>query len=242
MPRVLIGLALVLAAMPAFAQTHDENVAACMKTDADIRIKGCTALINSGQETQANLAILYSNRAIGENKKGLHDEAIADATRAIAITPDYANAYAVRGSGYRLKGLNDPAIAEYTRALELKSTPAVRAIIVCDRGKAYENKGMHDAAIADFSQGIAVKPDFASAYNSRAWSLHMKGEDAKGLADIEKAIALAPNDAAYIETRAEILEKLGQRDKAIADYRAALKLEPSDNDSRSALTRLGAKP
>jgi tetratricopeptide (TPR) repeat protein len=124
----------------------------------------------------------------------------------------------------------------------MKSTPAVRAIIVCDRGKAYENKGMHDAAIADFSQGIAVKPDFASGYNSRAWSLHMKGEDAKGLADIEKAIALAPNDAAYIETRAEILEKLGQRDKAIADYRAALKLNPADNDSRSALTRLGAKP
>ena len=242
MSRLLIGLALLLAATPAFAQTRDENAALCMQTDADARIKGCTALINSGQETRANLAILHTNRAIGENKKGLHDEAIADATRAIAITPDYANAYAVRGSGYRLKGLNDQAIAEYTRALELKSTPAVRAIIVCDRGKAYENKGMHDAAIADFSQGIAVKPDFASAYNSRAWSLHMKGEDAKGLADIEKAIALAPNDAAYIETRAEILEKLGQRDKAIVDYRAALKLDPSDNDSRSALTRLGAKP
>jgi tetratricopeptide (TPR) repeat protein len=242
MPRVLIGLALVLAAMPAWAQTREENVAQCMKSDADARIKGCTALINSGQENPANLAVLYSNRGIGENKKGRYDEAIADATRAIALAPDSANAYAIRGSGYRLKGLNDQAIAEYTRALALKSTPAVRAIIVCGRGKAYENKGMHDAAIADFSQGIAVKPDFASGYNSRAWSLHMKGEDAKGLADIEQAITLAPNDAAYIETRAEILEKLGQREKAIADYRAALKLDPADDASRSALIRLGAKP
>ncbi len=242
MLRVLIGLALLLAAIPAWAQTPEENAALCMKTDADARIKGCTALINAGQQSPANLAVLYSNRAIGENKKGRYDEAIADATRAIALTPDYANAYAIRGSGYRLKGLNDQAIAEYTRALELKSTPAVRAIIVSDRGKAYENKGMHDAAIADFSQSVAVKPDFASGYNSRAWSLHMKGEDAKGLVDIEKALALTPNDAAYIETRAEIFEKLGQREKAIADYRAALKLDPTDDVSRSALTRLGAKP
>jgi len=242
MPRVLIGLALLLVATPAWAETPEENVALCMKSDADARIKGCTALINAGQQTPANLATLYSNRAIGENKNGRYDEAIADATKAIALAPDTANAYAVRGSGYRLKGLNDQAIAEYTRALELKSTPAVRAIIVSDRGKAWENKGMHDAAIADFSQAIAVKPDYASGYNSRAWSLHMKGEDAKGLADIEKAIALVANDAAYIETRAEILEKLGEREKAIADYRAALKLDPTDNDSRAGLTRLGAKP
>jgi tetratricopeptide (TPR) repeat protein len=242
MPRVLIGLALLLAAMPAWAQTREENAALCAKTDADTRIKGCTALINSGQESPANLAVAYNNRGIGENKKGRYDEAIADATRAIALTPDSPNAYAIRGSSYRLKGLNDQAIAEYTKALELKSTPAVRAIIVCDRGKAYENKGMHDAAIADFSEGIAVKPDFASGYNSRAWSLHMKGEDGKGLADIEQAITLDANNAVYIETRAEILEKPGERDKAVADYRAALKLDPTDDASRAALIRLGAKP
>lgn len=242
MPRVLIGLALMLSAIPAWAQTRDDNAALCAKSDADARIRGCTALINSGQETPANLAISYTNRAIGENKKGLHDAAIADATKAIALAPDVANPYAVRGSGYRLKGLNDQAIVEYNKALELKSTAAVRAIIVSDRGKAFANKGMYDAAITDFSQAIALKPDFASAYSSRARSLHKKGEDAKGLPDIEKALTLEPNDAVYIETRAEIFEKLGQRDKAVADYRAALKLDPTDDDSRAGLTRLGAKP
>jgi tetratricopeptide (TPR) repeat protein len=242
MTRALISLALVLVAMPASAQTRDENVAQCTNTDADARIKGCTALINSGQENPANLAVSYANRGIGENKKGLYDKAIADTTKAISLTPDVANAYAVRGSSYRLKGANDQAIVEYNKALELKSTAAVRAIIVSDRGKAYENKGMHDAAIADFSQAIALKPDFASGYNSRAWSLHLKGEDAKALPDIEKALTLAANDAGYIETRAEILEKLGQRDKAVADYRAALKLDPTDDASKAGLKRLGAQP
>jgi tetratricopeptide (TPR) repeat protein len=245
MPRVLIGLALLLVAMPAWspawAQTRDENAAQCANTDADTRIKGCTGLINSGQESRENLVISYTNRAIGENKKGLNDKAIADATKAISLDPSYANAYAVRGSGYRLKGLNDQAIVEYNKALELKSTAAVRAIIVSDRGKAYDNKGMHDAAIADFSQAIVLKPDFASGYNSRAWSLHMKGEDAKGLPDIEKALTMSANNAAYIETRAEIFEKLGQRDKAIADYRAALKLDPTDDSSKAGLKRLGAE-
>jgi tetratricopeptide (TPR) repeat protein len=101
---------------------------------------------------------------------------------------------------------------------------------------------MHDAAITDFSQAIALNPNFASGYNSRAWSLHKKGEDAKGLPDIEKALTLEPTSAVYIETRAEIFEKLGERDKAVADYRAALKLDPTDDVSRAALTRLGAKP
>jgi len=151
MSRTLILFALVLVATPAWAQSRDENAAHCANTDADTRIKGCTGLINSGQENQANLAVAYTSRGIGENKKGLYDKAIADTTTAIALSPDLPNAYAVRGSSYRLKGSSDRAIVEYNKALELKSTAAVRAIIVSDRGKAYENKGMHDAAIADFS-------------------------------------------------------------------------------------------
>lgn len=242
MPRALILLALLLVAMPAWAQTRDENAAQCANIDADTRIKGCTGLINSGRESQANLAVAYTNRGVGENKKGLYDKAIADTTKAISLGPDVANAYAVRGSSYRLKGANDRAIVEYNKALEMKSTAAVRAIIVFDRGKAYDNKGMRDAAITDFSQAIALKPDFAMAYNSRAWSLHLKGEDAKALPDSEKALTLVGNDAAYIETRAEILEKLGQREKSIADYRAALKLDPADDASKAGLKRLGTKP
>ena len=70
MPRALIGLALILVAMPAQAQTGEENAAQCANNDADTRIRGCTALINSGKENQANLAIAYTNRGIAENKKG----------------------------------------------------------------------------------------------------------------------------------------------------------------------------
>jgi tetratricopeptide (TPR) repeat protein len=180
MPRLVILLALVLGAMPARAQTRDENAARCANTDADTRIKGCTALINSGQENHANLAVAYTNRGIGENKKGLYDKAIADTTKAISLGPDVANAYAVRGSSYRLKGSNDQAIVEYNKALELKSTAAVRAIIVSDRGKAYDNKGMHDAAIADFSQAIEGRTETARrptvVYNLLAARQTQRGE------------------------------------------------------------------
>jgi tetratricopeptide (TPR) repeat protein len=240
--KILVGLGLILVALPALAQTREENMAQCGNTDPDTRIKGCTALIESGQENPTNLAISYNNRGIGENRKGLYDKAIDDATKAIALKPNLETAYAVRGSGYRLKGSNDQAIAEYNKALALKSTSAVRAIIISDRGKTYLNKGLYDAAIADFSQAIALKPDFASGYNSRAWAHHLKGENAKGLPDAEKAVKIAPKSAANIETRAEIYEKLGQREKAIADYRAALNLGPTDDDSKAALKRLGATP
>lgn len=250
MRGIMIGLALAVVALsamtviapPARAQTRDESAAQCMQTDADTRIAGCTALINSGQETQDNVAVAYNNRGIGENKKGLYDQAIADSTQAIALKPDLGTAYAVRGSSYRLKGANNEAIADYNRALEMKATSDVLAIIHKDRGQAYENQEMYDAAIADFTVTIALRPEAHGGYNDRAWAYHLKGEDAKGLPDANKAIALAPKIADSFETRAEIHEKLGQRDKAAADYRAALKLDPGNEDSKTGLKRLRLAP
>jgi Tfp pilus assembly protein PilF len=87
-----------------------------------------------------------------------------------------------------------------------------------------------------------LNPQYSDAYNSRAWTYHVKGEDAKGLPDAEKAVALAPKDANSIETRAEIYEKLGQRDKALADFRVALKLAPAMKEARDGVKRLGGTP
>ena len=93
----------------------------------------------------------------------------------------------------------------------------------------------------DDTSAIGLDPNFAPAYNDRAWALHEKGEDAKALPDAEKAVALTSQNARTLETRAEIYEKLGQRSKAIADYRAVLKLVPDEEASKRGLKRLGAK-
>ena len=117
----LIGLTLIVLALPAWAQTKGESEAQCgVNTDPDTRISGCTALIQSGQQTTENLAISYNNRGIGYNRKGLYDQAIADATEAITLKPDHPKFYYWRATAKKAKGDSGGAKADYAKALELK--------------------------------------------------------------------------------------------------------------------------
>jgi Tfp pilus assembly protein PilF len=40
-------------------------------------------------------------------------------------------------------------------------------------------KKLYDQATADFSKAIELKPNYAQAYNNRAWYYHMAGQDAR---------------------------------------------------------------
>lgn len=116
------------------------------------------------------------------------------------------------------------------------------ASVYYDRGNAYRKKRLYAAALADYGKAIALRPDYAKAYNGRAWTYHLQDEDDKGLPDAEKAVALAPKEADCHGTRAAIYEKLGRRAEAIADYRAALALDPHRQAAADGLKRLGAPP
>jgi tetratricopeptide (TPR) repeat protein len=235
MRNILIGLALTLAAVPAWAQTEEASAMRCADHQhPDVSINECTAIINSGQETTTALFAAYYNRGFAYGHKGLYDQAIADETNAIWLKPDYSEAYNNRAAAYAKKGLYTQAIADETIAIWLKPD---YFLAYNNRAISYANKGLYIQAIADSTEAIALKPDFAAAYNARAWTYHLMGEDAKGLPDAETAVALAPM---MVGTRAAIHEKLGHRETAIADYREALKLEPNDQDARDGLKRLNA--
>ena len=52
--------------------------------------------------------------------KGNYDLAIADLTRTIELTPDYALAYELRGEAYQKKGDLDRAKADLDKAEQLR--------------------------------------------------------------------------------------------------------------------------
>ncbi|HEY3888817.1 MAG TPA: hypothetical protein VGL73_09605, partial [Caulobacteraceae bacterium] len=70
MRGAFIGLILAFIALPAWAQTRDESMAQCVGADPDAAVAGCTALIQSGQETTTPLAVAYNNRAWNLHLKG----------------------------------------------------------------------------------------------------------------------------------------------------------------------------
>jgi tetratricopeptide (TPR) repeat protein len=116
MRRTLIGLALALFALPAWAQTRDENMAQCVGGDPDAAIAGCTALIQSGQETTTPLAVAYNNRAWNLHLKGQDAAALADASTAVTLAPT-ANHLETRAEIYERLGRRDAAIADYQASL-----------------------------------------------------------------------------------------------------------------------------
>jgi tetratricopeptide (TPR) repeat protein len=69
-------------------------------------------------------------RGLAYAHKGLHDQAIADFSKEIALNakdiplypafaPKYASAYGHRGDAYEHKGVTDAAVADYRAALKL---------------------------------------------------------------------------------------------------------------------------
>src|SRR5215469_15914630 len=105
--------------IPARAQTRDQNLMSCRSIDPDLRIAGCTALIESGQETSASLAGAYFNRGIAYERKGDVDRAIHDYDQVISLTPNNPIAFMNRSLWYSKKGEYGRAAQDYEQAIRL---------------------------------------------------------------------------------------------------------------------------
>lgn len=75
-------------------------------------------------------------------------------------------------------------------------------------------------AIAAYSQAIALNPQYAEAYNNRAYTYMMQADYARALPDLDTAIRLRPTYVHALMNRGDIYNFNYQidRQKAIADY------------------------
>jgi len=145
MRSVLIGLALLVCALPARAQTADEYL--CMSGDLDGKIQGCTGVIESVAETRKAHSVAYSNRGTAYAAKGLYDRAIADLTEAIKLAPDDADAYNGRAWAYHLQHQDAKGIADAEKAVTLAPEDADS---IETRAEIYERLGRRAEAVADY--------------------------------------------------------------------------------------------
>src|SRR5262245_2303690 len=118
MLRMLFTAALVLISTAASADHKGD----CQDgKDHDLRIKGCSALI----QRNPNDVLAYHNRGDAYGLKGEVDRAISDYNKAIELNPNYAPAYTSRGRAYTSKGDYTRAVADVTKASELTANGAV---------------------------------------------------------------------------------------------------------------------
>jgi tetratricopeptide (TPR) repeat protein len=96
------------------------------------------------------------------------------------------------------------------------------------RGDDDFDQGNYEQAIADYSRAIELKPDYAEAYNNRAYT-YMKVENyAPALPDLDRAIRLRPDYVNALMNRGDIYNYYYQVDpaRAIADYDRVIALGP----------------
>ena len=120
--RLSMAASLMLVSAAALADDKSD----CLdSSDHDLRIKGCSAII----ERNPKDVVPYHNRGDAYSLKGDVDRAISDYTKAIVLNPNYAPAYNSRGRAYASKGDYIRAVDDVTKAGELTaktwSSPAV---------------------------------------------------------------------------------------------------------------------
>jgi tetratricopeptide (TPR) repeat protein len=116
----------------ATAQTLDQQ--RCAAPDPDVAILSCTAIIQSGHETQQNLANTYTRRGTAYARKGQNDLAIEDFDEAIRINPNRADAFNNRGLAKRAKGDSAGGDADIAKAKQL--TPNVAPALADSKSSA----------------------------------------------------------------------------------------------------------
>ncbi|MCX7949739.1 MAG: tetratricopeptide repeat protein [Treponemataceae bacterium] len=168
------------------------------------------------------MGILLHERGVFYAGRGRFDEALADYERALAINPDFAEAYNSRGLLYKELGRFDEALADYSKAVALNPRMAEgynnRAIV-------YFNLGRLDEALADYNRAIELSPKYAEAYYNRGnlYKAAKRYDDA--LSDYKKAIELKDGFVEAYINRGLTYSLMKRYKEAIADYTKAIKLE-----------------
>lgn len=161
------------------------------------------------------------------------DLAIDEFTRAIALNPDYAEAYNHRGIAYYNRGLTtndkaqfDLAVVDFRKVIALK--PGSREAVFA-QAAIYLFQEQYDLAISELDKVIAAHPDEAVAYVGRGfvYTREKKKNPRLAIADFSRAIALGGPWApmAYMNRGAVLMDEK-RFSEAAADFNRVIELTP----------------
>jgi len=225
MRQWIIGLAALLfiaSAPPALAQSRDQQWGYCVNKNSqhslDLMITGCTAIIESGRETDANLAIAFYNRGNAYEDMNDYRRAIADYGQSIRLDPQSSEAFFNRAVAHKHNQELTLAIADYDEAIRLNPQDASAYL---NRGVAHKAKQDLTRAMADFDEAIRLNPQYAKAYGNRGGVYRAKQDFTRAIADYDEAIRLNPQLPQPYYGRGKALIELGKTVEGQADIAKA---------------------
>ena len=169
-------------------------------------------------------ALRHYNNGMNYYNANDFDSAIVEFTKAIAIFPEYAEAYLERGNCYDNKDDAVTALQDYLRAGEYDSRYLLFA-----RGYECASESMqnYDEAIIVLSQCIDKKINAFIAYCMRGNSYLGKNDFNSAVSDYTAAIRLTPNIFQPYFSRGGVNIMLGNFDQSISDFEKSAELCPN---------------
>ncbi|EGK87561.1 tetratricopeptide repeat protein [Microcoleus vaginatus] len=171
------------------------------------------------------------NRLFSQGKR---DEAIECYEKAIAIKPDWAEAYGNIGSVRSQQGNLDAAIAYYQKAVALKPQLEVLHFNIAN---SFLQQNKYDEAITNYRNTLKIKPDWPEVHANLGSCFSMLGRLEEALASYQQALALKP-DWAEVYCRMGHIQKQDKPLEAIANFEKAIQCNPKYSEAYQQLCDL----
>lgn len=170
-------------------------------------------------------ASLYSDRGVAKWRLKQLDAALADFTKAVSLSPDYAPAYNNRGNVYLELDRIDDAFKDFDRAVSL--SPGFGAAYN-NRANIHQRQKRPEAAEEDFRKAIEFMPTTAAPFNGRGRVAGALGKPYTALRYLNRAIGLNAQYTPAYQNRALIMMRLERYDDAIQDLDKVITLMPEN--------------
>jgi tetratricopeptide (TPR) repeat protein len=193
-------------------------------------IRGTTIAVAIGASTWAVYAYIAAapDRALSHYLAGMHllgpgdfEGAAAQFTKAIAIFPEYADAYLGRGKARQAAGQSDAALADFEKAIAIDP---VLELAYTSRGILERSQGNNPKAMADFTRSIQLHPT-ADAYFQRGLAYQALHQARRAVDDYDSAIRYDPGAPYIYRARAKATRDLGDMAGAQKDQQTAEHVE-----------------
>ena len=180
-----------------------------------------------GADFHFNLA----NRLFTQGKR---DEAIESYEKALAIKPDWAEAYGNIGSARSQQGDLDAAIVNYQQAVALK--PELE-VLHFNLGNSFLQQNKYEEAITHYQNTLKIKPDWAEVHANLGSCFSMQGRLEEALTSYQEALRFKP-DWAEVYCRMGHIQKQDKPLEAIAHFEKAIECNPKLSEAHQQLCDL----
>ncbi len=173
-------------------------------------------------------ACLEAGRLLAQ--QGLWTEAETSLRQAVAIYPNYTDAWRELGGLY---------VAEGKLALALKPYDRVRRNqpgdphIYCQIGSALLRLGRSAEAMDNFHHALRLQPDDSEAHYALGIQFGLAGNNQEAQAEFEQVIRLQPDNARAHLNLGVMLGRQGQLDGALQQFEETLRLDPGNKEAQN---------